>query len=190
MELAGERAALALAEPTTPGVSPGQPLLQAREPVFYRTKAAYVLWMLRDLVGDDALAGALKAYKPADDTEPDYFEKLVAKSSGQDVHWFFQTWVNTDPGLPDLEIANVFSNKPGTGDQWLVAVEIRNNGYAEAQVPISVHSASATQNVQLRVPPRGSVSRRILLQGEPTEIDVNDGSVPEIGASIHQRTLQ
>ena len=34
-------------------------LLVAREPVYYRTKATYVFWMLRDVAGEDALAKAL-----------------------------------------------------------------------------------------------------------------------------------
>ena len=61
------RAALALAEPSSPGESPGQPLAQAIAPVYYRTKAAYVFWMLRDLAGDPALSAALRAYDPAAD---------------------------------------------------------------------------------------------------------------------------
>ena len=58
--LEADRAALALAEPASPGQSPGQPLAHAISPVYYRTKAAYVLWMLRDLAGDPALSAALK----------------------------------------------------------------------------------------------------------------------------------
>ncbi len=55
------RQALALEEPPSPGEGAGQPLAHATSPVYYRTKAAYILWMLRDLVGDDALAAALRA---------------------------------------------------------------------------------------------------------------------------------
>ena len=46
------RSALALGEPASPGESSGQPLAQAISPVYYRTKATYVFWMLRDLAGD------------------------------------------------------------------------------------------------------------------------------------------
>ena len=61
------RSALALIEPPSPGESSGQPLAQAISPVYYRTKATYVFWMLRDLVGDPALSAALRAYDPAQD---------------------------------------------------------------------------------------------------------------------------
>ena len=60
--LESDRAALALAEPPSPGESAGTPLADAIAPIYYRTKAAYVLWMLRDLTSDPALGEALRAY--------------------------------------------------------------------------------------------------------------------------------
>jgi len=41
----------------------------------------------------------------------------------------------------------------------------------------------------LRVPARGKVSRRMLIGGQATEIQVNDGTVPEVQDSIHVRKL-
>ena len=219
-QLGGDRAALALAEPASPGVSGGQPLAGsqggAQDAVFYRTKATYVLWMLRTLAGDAALGAALRAYDPARDTTPGYFEQLLqqkvaaqtpppaeapARDGGgnsgdsgpaaQDLHWFFKDWVYDDPGLPELAIANVFSNRIApASEQWLVAVEVSNAGYADAEVPVTVRSASTSTTVQMRVPARGSLSRRILLLGEPSEVEVNDGSVPEVGVSVHRRVIE
>ena len=219
-QLGGDRSALPLAEPGSPGSSPGEPLITAQDPVFYRVKATAVLWMLRSYAGDTALQAALRTYNPAKDTTPDYFEKLLetsiaaqanlptpdstdptgtpsngadanaTSSPSQDLGWFFRDWVYNDPGLPDLSIKNVFSSKTGAGAQWLVAVDIANSGYAEAQVPITVHSAATAVTVQVRVPARGTLSRRILLQGEPTEVDVNDGTVPEVEATVHRRLLR
>ncbi len=50
--LEATRQALALAEPESPGQAIGQPLAEAISPVYYRTKATYVFWMLRSIVGD------------------------------------------------------------------------------------------------------------------------------------------
>ncbi|MGD0547265.1 MAG: hypothetical protein ABR991_05490, partial [Terracidiphilus sp.] len=99
--LEANRSALALAEPASPGQSPGQPLAQAISPVYYRTKAAYVLWMLRDLAGDAALSAALRAYDPANGKS---FEQLLEAASRPDLAWFFADWVDADKGLPDLSI--------------------------------------------------------------------------------------
>lgn len=180
--------ALALVEPATPGQNAGQDLLHAISPAYYRTKAAYVLWMLRNQIGDASLASALQAYKPAEDTQDDYFEHVVEKASGSDVRWFFDNWVYQDRGLPDLSIGGVYPSQEAH-QQYLVAVEIFNDGYAEASVPVTLRAGNAASTNWVRVPARGHVTHRMLFQQSPTEVDVNDGSVPEVRDNIHQRML-
>jgi hypothetical protein len=180
------RTALALAEPPSPGESAGQPLAQAISPVYYRTKAAYVLWMLRDIAGDQALSGALRAYNPALSST---FEKLLENTEAHpDLSWFFADWVDADKGLPDLSIQGVFP-ATASADNWLVAVKIANSGYAAAEIPVIARSGSGSEArsviQRVRVPARGDVTARILIQGKPTEVQVNDGSVPETQASVH-----
>jgi hypothetical protein len=199
--LEADRAALALAEPESPGLSPGQPLAAAISPVYYRTKAAYVLWMLRDLAGDPALSAALRAYY---DSAPNPnsanpvvgnsavrspFEKLLEDSEDHpDLAWFFADWVDADKGLPDLTIDGVFPTTASAGN-WLVAVHVANAGYAAADVPVTVRSGSGSDvrsvTLRLRVPARGKAIQRILIQGKPTEVQVNDGTIPETQASVH-----
>jgi len=221
--LEADRAALALAEPASPGQSPGQPLVQAISPVYYRTKAAYVLWMLRDLAGDPSLSAALRAYydyaanpnsaNPATPTHAEGvsartaspaagvsartatpFEKLLETSNSRpDLAWFFADWVDADKGLPDLAIDGVFPTSASAGN-WLVAVSVSNSGYISADVPIIVRSGSGVDarsvTQRLRVPARGKTITRILVQGKPTEVQVNDGAVPETQASIHITKLE
>jgi len=188
--LGSSRGALALAEPGTPGQAGGQELSQAADTVYYRGKSAYVLWMLRDLAGDPALASTLQAYSSAVDASPEYFEKLLQKNSGIDLHWFFDAWVYHDRGLPDLSITGVFPTKASVEGQWLVALDIANDGYAEAEVPITLRSLKTSITQRLRVPAKGKVSHRILIEGFPTEVQLNDGTVPEVAESIHIRKLK
>jgi hypothetical protein len=197
------RPALALAEPASPGESAGQPLAAAISPVYYRTKAAYVLWMLRDLAGDPALAAALRDYDPAagvtaQNSGRSSFEKLLEPAGGpsdaasaipaagarRDLSWFFADWVDADKGLPDLSIASVYPT-PAQAGNWLVAVNVANNGYASAEVPVTVRSQSNSATERLIVPARGSAVQRVLIQGKPLEVQVNDGVVPETQASVH-----
>jgi len=203
--LEANRAALALAEPESPGQSAGQPLAQAISPVYYRTKAAYVLWMLRDLAGDQALAAALRAYDPVQDAKwnasppansdngkakkPGYFESLLTDNGYKgDLSWFFADWVYADKGLPDLSINGIFPTATSAGN-WLVAVHIANAGYAAAEVPVTVRSGSgadATSVTQrVRIPARGESVPRLVIQGKPTSVQINDGAVPETQASVH-----
>ena len=191
--LEAERTALALAEPESPGQSAGQPLAQAISPVYYRTKAAYVLWMLRDLAGDSALSAALRAYNPAPAAAGNSghpagrgaFEKLLEATAGSpDLSWFFADWVDADKGLPDLSIDGVFPTT-ASSDNWLVAVHLGNAGYAAAEIPVTVRSAMTSVTQFVRIPARGKTVQRILIQGKPTEVQANDGTVPETQASVH-----
>ena len=196
--LEAARPALALAEPSSPGVSAGQPLAQAISPVYYRTKAAYVLWMLRDLVGDAALSAALRAYNPPAETEKkaavppesgaaasQSLQKLLEQASARkDLSWFFADWIDADKGLPDLAIDSVFPSAAQAGN-WLVAVNISNYGYASAEVPVTVRSDTNSVTERVLVPGRGKAVQRILILGRPNQVQLNDGTVPETQAGIH-----
>ena len=184
------RSALALAEPESPGASDGQPLVACISPVYYRTKATYVFWMLRDIVGDATLSAALRAYDPEHDSAPDSFEKLLTQASPKsDLKWFFADWVYADKGLPDFSVGEVFSTAASVPGSYLVAVNLANNGYAAAEVPVQVitETTSITQRVQMAA--RSKNIQRILIQSLPTEVRVNDGTIPEIQTTIHSKTL-
>jgi len=182
------RQALAMEEPPSPGEGGGQPLGSATSPVYYRTKAAYVLWMLRDLVGDDALGAALREANAAAARNSDplqaFQSALKAAAPRQNLSWLFADWINADHGLPDLTVDKVFPNAVQSGN-WLVSVTISNAGYAAAQVPVTVRSATNTTTDQVLVPARGTATSRLLIQGQPTEVQVNDGTIPETQASVH-----
>jgi hypothetical protein len=182
------RPALALAEPATPGEGSGEDLPHAINAVYYRTKAEYVLWMLRDLAGDRAFAAALQAYDPAQDTAPDYWERLLEHTSGLDLKWFFDDWVYRDRGLPDFSIAGVYTSR-GTGQHVVVAVDMINDGYAAAEVPLSVRGPDGAATDRVRIPAHGRITHRIVFQENPTQVDLNDGTVPEVRDSIHEKLL-
>ncbi len=183
------RPALALAEPASPGDSAGQPLSSAISPVYYRTKAAYVLMMLRDLIGDDALASALRDVNAtpsqSEAAQTALFEQFLKKAAPRrDFSWFFSDWIDADKGLPDLTIDKVFPNAVQSGN-WLVSVSVSNAGYVAAEVPVIVRSATNTTAERILVPDRGNITHRMLIQGRPTEVQVNDGIVPETQAGVH-----
>lgn len=188
--LEASRRALALVEPASPQDGPGQPLLDATSPVYLQTKTSYVFWMLRDLVGDEALMAALHAYRASQDTEPDSFEKLLeSKAKGKDLSWFFHDWVYTDRGLPDLSIAGVYTNTAAVADSYVVAVDIANEGWASAEVPVTVRSQKTAVTERVLIPAHEKLVHRIVILGTPTEVQVNDGAVPEVQSSIHVRQV-
>ncbi len=185
------RPALALAEPESPGAGDGQPLIACISPVYYRTKATYVFWMLRDLVGDPTLSAALRAYDPSQDSAPDSFEKLIEQAGQRKaLGWFFTDWVYKDKGLPDLSIDSVFPSAASVAGSYLVAVNITNNGYAAVEAPVRVTTSLTTVTQRVLLPARGKAVQRILIQGSPTEVRLNDGTIPETQATIHIKTIE
>jgi hypothetical protein len=188
---------LAFAEPA-PGkeAETGQSLVEARDEIYYRTKAAAVLWMLRGMVGDAVLKQALHAYAretrtgKAEDAKE--FERVVEEASKKDLKWFFEDWVYQDRGLPDLSFESVtpreMTTKDGRG--WMVAVVVHNAGDAAAEVPVTVRSGTLTATERVKVPGGESVSTRVVFQSEPEQVVLNDGSVPEVGTSVHVRQLK
>ena len=86
--------------------------------------------------------------------------------------------------VPDIAVDTVFPSSVASGNT-LVAVDLSNSGYAAAQVPITVRTADTTVTQRILVPARSKAVQRILIQGQPTEVQVNDGTVPETQASVH-----
>ena len=163
---------LALPESNVTGSSPpGGGLLEASDDVSLRNKSTAVLWMLRGLVGDAALQQALQRERldATLDRDPHGFQRALEQTAGKPLGWFFDDWVYHDRGLPALVIAGVtprvVAGRPGQPDGALVAVEVRNNGGAVADVPVTVRSGELTATERLRVPAHASASVRILFQG-------------------------
>lgn len=190
---------LALAEPAlainAAPTGEGQSLIGAHDEVYYRTKAAAVLWMLRSIVGDAALQQALQAYRTDKlDPDPKEFQRVLERSAKRDLAWFFDDWVYRDRGLPDLSIASVTPRameKIGDkGAGWLVAIEVKNDGDAAAEVPVTLRSGTLTSTQRLRIAARSSASTRMVFEGTPTEVIVNDGTVPEMTAMIHTKQIE
>ena len=186
---------LALAEPEIKAADAdkdvGQSLIAATDDVYYRTKAAAVLWQLRSLAGDDALKQTLLIYRKGgkQDEDPLGFETMLEKYSHKDLHWFFEDWVYHDRGLPDLSIVNVTPRelpaKNGRPTGWLVSAEVRNDGDAVADVPVTVRSGTLSATERLRIQGHTTASTRILFESTPEEVQVNDGTVPELRTSTH-----
>ena len=158
---------IALAEPDfekTPGAV-GEPLTSAATEVYLHRKAAAVLWQLRDVLGEAVFRDGLVAFRHALAAEPALaedghaFERALERVSGKDLAWFFADWVYRDRGLPDLTIVAVNPRalateavvavpggppgRPGRNSGYLVAVEVRNDGDAAAEVPVTVRAAGA-----------------------------------------------
>lgn len=185
------RHALALDEVSSPQDGPGQPLVSASNPIFFRTKAAYVFWMLRDIVGERPLKSALHDYHPGANESADALEKLIEKNAkDRDLRWFFDDWVYNDKGLPDLAISNVFTNSAAAQGIYLAAIDMANDGWVAVEVPVTVQSKETSVTERVLIPAHQKLVHRIVLQGYPQEVRVNDGAIPEAQSSVHTLTIK
>lgn len=193
-QMEAHRGALALAETSDPGIDPGQSLIAAWSDIYYRDKASDVLWMLRDMVGDSHFAQALQSYDAQKDREPSYLQGLIASASHKDLEWFFDDWVYRDRGLPDLHIDTAYRRsiltKNSTAKNYLVSVDVQNDSYCSVEVPVTVESGLTAQTKRLMVPSHTRAALRVLLDSEPIRVLVNNGSVPEVRTSHHEKIVR
>jgi hypothetical protein len=144
----------------------------------YRSKAMYVWWMLRDMVGEQALKKVFGLYHPEQDKEPSYMPHLIQSQTQRDLEWFFDDWIYRDRGLPDLKVESAFSRKTMNG-AYLLTITIDNLGGAGAEVPLTVEFAGGEIGRRLEVRAKSKAVIRVETSAAPIEIVVNDGSVPE-----------
>jgi hypothetical protein len=144
----------------------------------YRSKAMYVWWMLRDMVGETALKKAFAAYRPEQDKDASYMPRLIAAQTQRDLQWFFDDWVYRDRGLPDFKVESAFSSKTPTGS-YMLTITLDNLGTAGAEVPVIVKYSGGEVMRRMEVHAKNKAVTRVEVPSAPLEIVVNDGSVPE-----------
>ena len=144
----------------------------------YRSKAMFVWWMLRDMIGDAALKKAIAAYRPEQDKEASYMPRLIAAQTQRDLEWFFDDWVYRDRGLPDFKVESAFSRKTTTGS-FMLTISVDNLGTAGAEVPVIVKFTGGEIMRRLEVHAKNKAVTRVEIPAPAQEIVVNDGSVPE-----------
>jgi hypothetical protein len=158
----------------------GQPLIITFDETYYRSKAAYVWWMLRDMIGDDALKQAIGKYRAEEDNDkdPKYVEHLIESAAKRDLGWFFDDWVYRDRGLPDFRVQSVHPWTTEKGVRF-ITVTLENLGDAGAEVPFTIFFEGGVITKRIEVLARRTATTRVELTGTASQIVVNDGSVPE-----------
>jgi hypothetical protein len=164
-------------------------LINTASEEFYRSKAMYVWWMLRDMAGDEALKKALANYRPDQDKEPSYVQRLIEGQTKRDLEWFFDDWVYRDRGLPDFRVESAYP-RPTVGGGYVVTVTVQNLGDAGAEMPVTLRMEGGEVTRRLEVHARSKATIRIEAAATPYEIVVNDGSVPESDMKNNTFTIQ
>ncbi len=170
-----EKAIAAEHDANAPG---SQSLINTASEEFYRSKAMYVWWMLRDMLGDNTLKAAIKAYRTEDDREPSYVQHLVGAQSKRDLEWFFDDWVYRDRGLPDFRMVSVYPRQT-MRNTYLVTVTVEDLGDAGAEVPVFTPYQGIESSERVEIKGKAQNSVRLQTTTVPEQVTVNDGSIPE-----------
>jgi hypothetical protein len=107
---------------------------------------------------------------------------LIQSQTQRDLEWFFDDWVYRDRGVPDFKVESAFSRKTAN-DAYVLTITIDNLGSAGAEVPLTVRFAGGEIGRRLEVRAKSKGVIRVETSAAPTEIVVNDGSVPESDVS-------
>jgi hypothetical protein len=180
--MAAHRSALTMSEIQTTAPHPldevSNSLINTADEALYRSKAMYVWWMLREMVGDTGLKKALAAYRAGEDKEPSHMQRLIQTQTQKDLEWFFDDWVYRERGLPDFKVDSAFVRKT-LPEGFMLTVTVSNLGAAGAEVPVTVKFTGGEVTQRLVVRGKSSAVTRVQVNKMPEEVVVNDGSVPE-----------
>jgi hypothetical protein len=160
-----------------PGWEAAHSLINAPDGLYVQTKAMYVWWMLRDMLGS-TLNAALLDYRFLDDKDAAYVQRLIEKQTHRDLQWFFDDWVYRDRGLPDFRVESVYTRQT-VHSTYMVTVSVENLGEAGAEIPVTVRFNGGEETKRLEVRGKSKNAIRIEVSSPPQEVVVNDGSVPE-----------
>ncbi|MBW1687071.1 MAG: hypothetical protein JRS35_18635 [Deltaproteobacteria bacterium] len=110
-------------------------------------KAAWVMHMLRHLLGNDAFFAALADYRAAfhhDSATTEEFAALISSSFGHDLSWFTEQWV-MNPGSPDYDW-NYEAEKIAGRDYLKLAIWQSQDldGYDLFTMPIDIRVTTAS----------------------------------------------
>lgn len=156
----------------------GAGIVNSTDEIMYGAKSMFVWWMLRDIVGDIPLQRALKTYRAGDDHSPSYMQDLISREAHRDLSWFFDDWVYRDRGLPDFRIAAAFPRQT-LAQTAIVTITVENLGDAAAEVPVLLETPQGEKVQRVLVRGKDKSVVRIETPVAATEVQVNDGSVPE-----------
>jgi Aminopeptidase N len=154
-------------------------------------KGSLVLAMLEDEIGTEKMLASMRRF--VDDhpvgeaAEWPEFEKAVEKTTGSDMNWFFEQWVERS-GVPVVRLANVRSSRVGAN--WSVTGTIEQEGKPyRLRLPVVVECASG-KNAQSVAVTEGSAQRfTITTPSRPTAALLDpEGTVLMAGGTPAGRT--
>jgi len=141
-------------------------------------KGAWMLHMLRGLVGDSAFFRGVRAYyergKHGTALTADLLAAMEA-TSGRSLRWFFDQWL-TRPGYPELRVSSAFDHDTRRVTVRVEQVQPDAWGTFRIRVPVALRFPDGWKRVPVSFTGRDRVASAVVAaNGPPLEIQVDPG---------------
>jgi len=135
-------------------------------------KGAWILHMLRSMLGDEAFYTAIRAYyaeHAGGSASTDDVRRAMEEASGEELGWFFEQWAYS-PGFPRLEI----STRPAGGATLVTIEQVQSADWPTFRLPLEI---------ELRAEDGRTERRELIMEGRQ-EILRLEGAVPRDDVTI------
>jgi aminopeptidase N len=150
-------------------------------------KGAWVLHMLRGVIGDSAffrgLRGYYRTYRDSTATSED-FQQVMEGAAGVELGWFFQQWLR-QPGYPQLDVT--WQYDAGSGRVLLGVTQSQKAGWGLFRIPVLTVEFRGADGAVLRrdaVLTGRQVFPRFDVPFAPTEVRVDPGGKLLLRATV------
>lgn len=134
-------------------------------------KGAWILHMLREMLGDEAFFAAIRAYyadHAGGSAGTDDVRRAMEEASGEDLGWFFEQWAYS-PGFPRLEVSTRLA-----GDAAFVTIEqVQPADWPTFRLPLEVELRAADGRVERREIWMEGRSEMLRFAGTPGDHEVH-----------------
>lgn len=138
-------------------------------------KGAWVLHMLRELVGDDVFWSGVRAYydrfRDGNATTAD-FRRVMEEASGQDLEWFFRQWLYQGG---NVELAGSWSQVPGGVRVRLRQIQDRYRFRFPVDVAVEL-AGGAVERRTVWLSEGGAFDDVLAVDGEVTDVVLDPGT--------------
>ncbi|MFW6090202.1 MAG: M1 family metallopeptidase, partial [Gemmatimonadota bacterium] len=111
-------------------------------------KGAWILHMLREMLGDEAFFEAIRAYfeqHAGGSADTDDVRRAMEEASGEDLGWFFEQWAYA-PGFPRLDVST-----RSVEDATLVTIEqVQSADWPTFRLPLEIELRDADGRTERR----------------------------------------
>jgi len=161
-----------------------------KDAFLFEGRGAYVLHMMRRLIGDESFFVVMRSYlasfaeQPSGERPPvppgfqeskkrarlEDFVQIAEAASGRRLDWFFSEWLYGDV-LPDYRIADMRVSV--SHDTTFVDVKVENTGTGLMPVPVTLFTSKGQRTSEVWLAAHESAEMRFISKSQPKRVEID-----------------